>query len=87
MGRSSRTAHEWRNRVTDSDLHTLSTADLIAWRCRQLLQSGFPQALAAQVARDPHFDLHALIELSERECPPELAVRILAPLQSVADTR
>jgi hypothetical protein len=24
--------------------------------------------------------LHALIELAERGCPPELAVRILAPL-------
>jgi hypothetical protein len=25
-------------------------------------------------------DLHALIELVERGCPPELAARILAPL-------
>ncbi len=73
--------------MADSDLHTLAAADLIAWRREQLLESGFPRSLAARVARDPHFDLHALIELSERTCPPELAVRILAPLESFADTR
>jgi hypothetical protein len=27
-------------------------------------------------------DLHALIELIERGCPPELAARILAPLET-----
>jgi hypothetical protein len=43
--------------------------------------SGFPAGLAAEIARDPRFDLHALIELTERGCPPELAVRILAPLR------
>ena len=26
------------------------------------------------------YDLHALIELVERGCPPALAIRILAPL-------
>lgn len=37
--------------------------------------------LAARLAPDPQYDLHALIELVERGCPPELAVRILAPLE------
>lgn len=32
------------------------------------------------MGRDPRFDLHASIELTERGCPPELAIRILAPL-------
>ena len=51
-----------------------------AWRREQLLQSGFPVRLAARLARDARVDLHALIDLTERGCPPELAVRILAPL-------
>jgi hypothetical protein len=47
----------------------------------QLVESGFPGALAARVAADRHYDLHALIELVERGCAPHLAVRILAPLE------
>ena len=38
-------------------------------------------ALAARLAEDARYDLHALIELVERGCAPELAVRILAPLE------
>ena len=33
------------------------------------------------LAEDPHYDLHALIELVERGCQPDLAVRILAPVE------
>jgi hypothetical protein len=36
--------------------------------------------LASRVARDGRHDVHSLIELVERGCPPELAVRITAPL-------
>ena len=54
------------------------------WRREQLLHSGFPPRLAARVAGDSRFDLHALIELVERGCPPELATRILAPLDDEA---
>jgi hypothetical protein len=36
-------------------------------------------SLAQWVAADPRFDLHALLELVDRGCPPPLAVRILAP--------
>jgi hypothetical protein len=49
------------------------------WRRDQLCRSGFPHDLAARLASDPEYDLHVLIELVERGCPPELAVRILAP--------
>jgi hypothetical protein len=52
-----------------------------AWRQEQLLAGGFPPALAARLARERGWDLHALIELVERGCPAELAVRILAPLE------
>ena len=54
---------------------------VIAWRRAQLLRSGFPPRLAARVARDGRYDLHRLIELVERGCPPELALRVLAPLE------
>ena len=52
----------------------------MAWRREQLLLSGFADSLATRVAEDPRFDLHGLIELVERGCPPPLAVRIVAPL-------
>jgi hypothetical protein len=54
--------------------------DVAAWRMRQLHSAGFPAQLARSVAALRGYDLHALIELAERGCPPELAVRILAPL-------
>jgi hypothetical protein len=50
-----------------------------AWRSEQLVASGFSSSLAVTVADDERYDLHALIELVERGCSPELAVRILAP--------
>jgi hypothetical protein len=56
------------------------TRSIVGWRRRQLMDAGFPPALADQVARDARYDLHALIELVEHGCPPKLAVRILAPL-------
>jgi hypothetical protein len=56
--------------------------EFVMWRCDQLVRSGFPLALASEVARDERYDLHALIELVEHGCPPELAVRIVAPLEA-----
>jgi hypothetical protein len=50
------------------------------WRYERLVESGFTAALAATVARNADYDLHAVIELVERGCEPELAVRILAPI-------
>jgi len=52
-----------------------------AWRREQIVEAGFSLPLAARVASDPRYDLHALIELAERGCDPELAVRIFAPLE------
>ena len=52
----------------------------MGWRQVQLLRAGFTPPLAASIARERTMDLHALIELVERGCPPELAARILAPL-------
>lgn len=66
-------------------MHTTITGErgggeVTRWRLNQLVDSGFPPALASRVAKDVRYDLHALIELVERGCPCHLAVRILAPL-------
>jgi hypothetical protein len=53
---------------------------IVGWRRDRLAAAGFPLPLAANIATDAGYDLHAVIELVERGCPPELAVRILAPL-------
>jgi hypothetical protein len=55
--------------------------DAQGWRRDQLVQAGFPLPLAVRVARESEYDLHRLIELVEHGCPPELAIRILAPLE------
>ena len=57
---------------------------VVRWRRDQLVSSGFPLTLAARLAGDARYDLHALIELAERGCPPALAVRILAPVDESA---
>jgi hypothetical protein len=54
--------------------------EVIHWRRDQLAGSGFAPALATAIASDPRYDLHVLIELVERGCRPDLAARILAPL-------
>jgi hypothetical protein len=54
--------------------------EVLRWRREQLAECGFSRSLAAEVADDPRYDLHALIELVERGCRPDLAARILAPL-------
>ncbi len=53
--------------------------EVVSWRRERLVRAGFTLPLASRLARDPRFDLHALTELVERGCRPELAVRILAP--------
>ena len=54
---------------------------VFAWRRAQLMRSGFATPLAEGVARDDRYDLHDLIKLTGDGCPPELALRILAPLE------
>ena len=52
----------------------------VAWRRARLRKAGFGTALSEQLSHDGGVDLHALIGLVERGCPPPLAARILAPL-------
>jgi hypothetical protein len=52
-----------------------------SWRRDRLVEAGFPLPLASRLARDRRYDLHVLIGLVEQGCPPELAIRILAPIE------
>jgi len=62
-------------------MHTNTAPEIATWRRHELVAAGFDLPLAARIAGDAGYDLHALIELVERGCPPKLAVRILAPLE------
>jgi hypothetical protein len=57
------------------------TSEIVAWRRKRLHKAGFDNRLAEQLSRECAVDLHALIVLVERGCPPPLAARILAPLE------
>jgi hypothetical protein len=50
-----------------------------------LERAGFTAPLAEALANDRRIDLHALLELVDRGCPPQLAARILAPLDDPQD--
>jgi hypothetical protein len=53
---------------------------VVAWRTERLRAAGLGEELARTVAADCAYDLHAVLELVDRGCPAELALRILAPL-------
>jgi hypothetical protein len=55
-------------------------ADVLAWRSHVLRQAGCEAGLAWELAADGGIDLHDLLNLIDRGCPPHLAARILAPL-------
>jgi hypothetical protein len=54
---------------------------VVAWRRDRLRDAGFGPDLAGVLAADSRVDLHALLQLVERGCPPVLAARILAPME------
>lgn len=58
----------------------LAPGSVVAWRTQRLSEAGLSTQLARTVAADCAYDLHALLELVDRGCPAELALRILAPL-------
>lgn len=61
-----------------NDVEAIS--EVQAWRRRRLPDAGFASPLALELAMTPGIDLHALLALVDRGCPPDLAARILAPL-------
>ena len=54
------------------------------WRRARLINAGFAPELATALGFDPRIDLHDLLELVDRGCPPHLAARIHAPLEEDA---
>ena len=54
--------------------------EVASWRRNILVRAGFDIELAEELARVTRIDLHDLLELVDRGCPPELAARIVAPL-------
>ena len=74
--------------TADQDMRTRRTTasspapldPTVSWRRCQLVAAGFAPELATDLAGDCGIDLHALLELVDRGCPPEVAARILAPL-------
>jgi hypothetical protein len=54
--------------------------DVRQWREGVLLQAGCDPTLAGTLAADGDVDLHEMLNLIDRGCPPPLAARILAPL-------
>jgi hypothetical protein len=59
-----------------------AAAGLVSWRYQRLRKAGVDAEPAEALSHDCDLDLHALIELIERGCPPVLAARILAPLDT-----
>ena len=69
-----------KHRTSQAKSFDPSAVGVLAWRRRRLQRAGFDAQLAEQLASDRSFDLHAVLELIDRGCPPKLAARILAPL-------
>ena len=55
--------------------------DVVTWRAQRLRRAGFDRESSEAAAADTRLDLHAMLELVERGCPPELALRIVALLE------
>jgi hypothetical protein len=73
---------EWTHRVPASERPAQrGSEDVIAWRKRRLTAAAFDEPLARELACNRDVDLHALLELTDRGCPPGLAARIVAPLE------
>jgi hypothetical protein len=60
-------------------------AEWARWRAQRLRSAGFPADLAQRLARAHGIDLHELLELVDRGFPPDLAARIVAPLEDEAE--
>jgi len=59
-------------RIEDSELDRVEQ-----WRAEALEKVGYDRVSAAELAGRHDVDLHQAIELVERGCPPETALRIL----------
>jgi len=53
------------------------TTEVVRWRMDRLRAAGFAEDLALALAGEGDVDLHALLDLVDRGCPPRLAARIM----------
>ena len=63
--------------LNDGVFETTTDESVTSWRYLQLLEAGYPEDVAAELARHRHVDLHVATDLVGRGCPTELALRIL----------
>lgn len=70
-----------RQRSQDRAAAEAESHSLVTWRQARLLAAGFDGELAASVAARCNFDIHAVLQLVDRGCPPTLAARVAAPLE------
>jgi hypothetical protein len=70
--------------VEPHPLGSPGTDPVVLWRASRLREAGFEPPLAEALAHDAAYDLHAVLELVDQGCPPDLAARILAPLDTDA---
>jgi hypothetical protein len=54
---------------------------MVPWRRSELRRAGCDARLAAALADDLRYDVPAMLALIDRGCAPEVAARILAPLE------
>jgi hypothetical protein len=64
-----------------TNVDAAARSDLVVeWRRGRLLEAGLAADQATELAKACGIDLHLVLDLVDRGCPPELAARILAPL-------
>jgi hypothetical protein len=64
--------------AAELDLHVETESERIErWRAEELERAGYDPVEAAELASRPYVDLHLAVELLERGCPTDTAVRIL----------
>jgi hypothetical protein len=77
--------------MTRNSLHDNTDVEaasgIVAWREARLHLAGFGPESASRLAREETIDLHALLDLIDHGCPPDLAARILAPLDWETEPR
>jgi hypothetical protein len=64
--------------AAELDIHVETESERIErWRVEELARAGYTHGDAIELAGRNYVDLHLAVQLVERGCPPDTAVRIL----------
>jgi hypothetical protein len=64
--------------AAELDIQVETEAERIErWRADELLRAGYDTLAASELAARPDVDLHLAVDLLERGCPSDTALRIL----------